>query len=277
MAPHIDSLSQYNVTAGERLFAYGTGFHGATAMQVDDQWSDYFVVDGDGTITFSVPELDPGTYWVIVHGAGGDTSPCEDSTQQLTIGDATTQALTASALTPDTVVLGDATTYYVTGTGLTTVHAVTFGNHGLAFEGASDEQLMITIPAELPDVHPGDTVELSLFGTSDTATLQVPTIGRPAGAADPNSAASASDVFSIDPAQLGADGGDVTITGYNFGADAAVFAGDIELSNVVVVSAGTITATVDSLAGYEGQQLIIGVTSNGWAAPESNVVLTVSS
>src|SRR6266851_2447862 len=117
MAPHIDSLSQHQAAPGQSLYANGSGFTGATGVQVNDQWADNYVVDGDVSVTFTVPQLDAGTYWVLVHTADG-ASPCEDTAQQLTIADPTGAALSLTSITPDTVVVGDETSYYLAGSGL---------------------------------------------------------------------------------------------------------------------------------------------------------------
>ena len=36
MGPRVDSLSNYQVTAGQQIYAYGAGFAGATRVTVGD-------------------------------------------------------------------------------------------------------------------------------------------------------------------------------------------------------------------------------------------------
>ena len=275
MAPVIEGLSQHRVSKGEleRIFVNGTGFTGATGVQIGDQWGEDHRVDGDTAITVSVPDLAPGAYWVVVHGADGDTSSCDGPGQTLEILAADGDGAVPPKLTgivPEEIVAGEANTYWLMGEGLTHVMSVRAGAHACAFEGYDDTQLKIDISADL-GVQAGENVKIEIITPSGaTAELSVPTRGRPGDAPYGVS------VFRVEPDSIGADGGEFTLIGTGFGADAQVWLGDVECYGVDVVDEGTLKAIAPNLTDQVGSTLTAFVISNGQQSVSTEATVTVT-
>jgi hypothetical protein len=275
MAPVIEGLSQHRVAKGDmdRIYVNGSGFTGATGVQIGDAWGGDHVVDGDVVITVSVPDLEPGAYWVVVHGADGEQSACDGPNQTLEIlaGGDGEGALAPQlwGITPEEIVVGEANTYWLSGEGLTNVMSVRCGADACAFEGYDDASLKIDIGADL-GVTAGEDVKIEVLSPrGDSAELMVPTRGRPGDAPYGVS------LFRCEPDRLGPDGGDFTIIGTGFGADAQVWLGDVECSPVDIVDEGTLRATAPSLVEHVGATLTALVISNGQQSVSTEAKVTV--
>jgi hypothetical protein len=275
MAPLIEGLSQHRVTKGEleRIFVNGTGFTGATGVQIGDQWGGDHVVDGDTIITVSIPDLEPGAYWVVVHGADGDLSPCDGPSQTLEIVAATDGAAVApklAGITPEEIVVDEENTYWLSGEGLTGVTSARAGAHACEFQGYDDAQLAITVSADL-GVQPGQQVKVEVMNSrGQSAELMVPTRGRPGDAPYGVS------LFKCEPDSLGADGGEFTLIGTGFGADAQVWLDDVECYGVDVVDDGTLKAIAPNLSDRVGSTLTALVISNGQQSVSTEAKITVT-
>src|SRR5262245_37635523 len=276
MAPVIEGLSQHRVTKGEidRIFVNGTGFTGATGVQIGDQWGNDHVVDGDTTITVSIPELEPGAYWVVVHSPDGEQSSCDGASQTIEIvaaedgGGAVAPKL--SGITPEEIVVGEENTYWLSGEGLTGVISARAGAHACEFQGYDDTQLMITVSADL-GVQPGEQVKVEVMNSrGESAELMVPTRGRPGDAPTGVS------LFRCEPDTLGVDGGEFTLIGTGFGADAQVWLGDVECYGVDVVDDGTLKAIAPNLSDQVGSTLTAFVISNGQQSVSTEAKVTVT-
>jgi hypothetical protein len=151
----------------DRIYVSGSGFTGATGVQIGDAWGGDPVGDGDVVITVSVPDLAPGSYWVVVHGADGEQSACDGPNQTLEIlaGGDGEGALAPQlwGITPEEIVVGEANTYWLSGEGLTNVMGVRCGAHACAFEGCDDASLKIDISADL-GVTAGEDVKIEVLG-----------------------------------------------------------------------------------------------------------------
>jgi hypothetical protein len=61
-------LSNHQVTAGESVYGYGSGFEDVTGVEVGSEWAPDFRVDGTTVVTFTVPHGAGGaTEWVVLH------------------------------------------------------------------------------------------------------------------------------------------------------------------------------------------------------------------
>src|SRR5215213_9358672 len=153
MAPQIDSLSNHRIGVGDpmrSIFVRGSGFQGATGVQVGDQWADFIV----GT-----------TQWVIVHTPEG-TSPCVGDAQLITVDDITDvppAVLRVDEMVPPTIALGRSDTYWLMGTGLSQVTMAGIGSTPCPVESYDDTRLMLHIPQAVDGAADGATVELQVF------------------------------------------------------------------------------------------------------------------
>jgi hypothetical protein len=275
MAPVIEGLSQHRVTKGEidRIYLNGTGFTGTTGVQIGDEWGGDHVVDGDIVITVSIPDLAPGAYWVVVHSPDGETSSCDGPSQTLEILEAGDGAVppTLSGIVPEEIVVGEANTYWLTGAGLTGVISVRAGAHACAFEGYDDAQLKIDVSADL-GVTAGEDVKVEVITSSGaSAELMIPTRGRPGETPYGVS------LFRVEPDTIGADGGEFTLIGTGFGADAQVWLGDVECYGVDIVDGGTLKAIAPNLSDQVGSTLTALVITNGQQSVSTDAKVTVVS
>ena len=278
MAPVIESLSQHRVTKGEleRIYVNGTGFTGATGVQIGDDWGSDHRVDGDTTITVTLPDLAPGAYWVVVHSPDGETSSCDGPSQTLEIleaadGDgAGAAAPKLSGIVPEEIVAGEANTYWLIGEGLTQVISVRAGAHACAFEGYDDTQLRIDITAE-QGISSGQDVKIEVMTASGgSAELTVPARGRPGDAPYGVS------LFRVEPDTISADGGEFRLIGTGFGADAQVWLDDIDCYGVDVIDDGTLTAVAPNLSDKVGTTMTALVISNGQQSVSTEAKVTVT-
>jgi IPT/TIG domain len=275
MAPVIEGLSQHRVTKGEidRIFVNGTGFTGATGVQIGDEWGGDHVVDGDTIITVSIPDLAPGAYWVVVHSPDGEQSSCDGPRQTLEILDGAEGSAAEpklSGITPEEIVVGEENSYWLSGEGLTGVTSARAGAHACEFQGYDDTQLMITVSADL-GVQAGEEVKVEVMNSHGvSAELMVPTRGRPGDAPYGVS------LIRVEPDTIGADGGEFTLIGTGFGADAQVWLGDVECYGVDVVDEGTLRAVAPNLSDQVGSTLTAFVISNGQQSVSTEAKVTVT-
>lgn len=278
VAPRIDSLSNHQVSDQERIFINGSGFTGATGVQVGSDWATDFVVDGDSSITVTLPPLAGGsTNWVIVHTPEG-TSPCEGEAQLLTVAapdDVPPGALRLDSIVPETVTLGRAEPYWLQGEGLSRTSSVILGSSACSFEATDDQRLMFNVPAELRGAPEGGTMELTVFAGGTSATLSVTVTAQP-DAPEPGSDTGAGPALtSVEPTELGVDGGQVVVYGMHLAAVTAMSVGDVWCT-VEETGAGRVVASVPSLAGYEGQSLAVCVNDGVTASGETDILITVT-
>ncbi len=178
MAPQIDSLSNHRIGVGDPMRSIcvrGSGFQGATAVQVGDQWVE-FIVDGDEIITVTLPHLLAGTtQWVIVHTPDG-ASPCVDDGQLITVDDITDvppAELRIDEMVPPTINLGRSDTYWLMGTGLSQVTMAGIGSTPCPVESYDDTRLMLHIPEWVEGAADGATVELQVCSHGASAKLNI--------------------------------------------------------------------------------------------------------
>jgi hypothetical protein len=274
MAPRIDSLSNHQVSEGQSIFAYGSGFVDVTGVQVGTEWATSFVVDGDTIITFTTPHQPGGsTNWVVVHLADGTTSPAEGDPQMVTydsILEPPAGALTIDSIVPDTITLGRADTYWVMGTGLSQTHIVTLGNDAPTFETYDDTRVMLHVH-ELP-LDSGASLELTIFAGEHHATLTVNT----AVAEEPEKPYDRPVIFSVEPMTLPAGGGQITIHGDDFQYVTTAAVGGVA-ATIDSLERTQIVATVGSLAEHVGQTVGVEVIdSNTSSGLSSNHEITVT-
>jgi len=278
VAPRVDSLSNHRIGMGDplpRIFIYGSGFSGASGVQIGDTWVEDFRVDGDTVITITVPHLTAGTTnWVVVY-TGDDASPCEGDAQLLTIDDLTDippGALTVTGITPETIAVGRHEPYWLLGTGLSQVTWAVIGSSACQVESYDDERLVVYVPADCDGAADGATVELKVFSPTEHATLHVACHGPVAET--PPAEDGWPGIFSIDPDRLGVAGGQVVVYGYRLSRVIAMNV-DTVACTVDETSADWLRATVPSLAGHEGQRLSISVSDGTWASPHTDAHLAV--
>lgn len=274
MAPQIDSLSNHRIGVGDpmrSIFIRGSGFKGATGVQVGDQWAE-FIVDGDEIITVTLPHLIAGTtQWVIVHTPEG-TSPCVGDAQLITVDDITDvppAALRLDEMVPPTIALGRSDTYWLTGTGLSQVTMAQIGRTPCPVESYDDTRLMLHIPDGVDGGADGATVELQVFAAGGSASLNI-TCSAPVTPHEEGWPV----LISVEPSRLGVDGGRIVVQGTRLDWVTTVSVGDIACT-LESTSAGTLYATVPSLEGHRGETLAITVTDPSWASPAGSVAITV--
>ena len=277
VTPQISSLSSHHVTDQQRIYVYGSGFQDVAGVQVGDDWAADVIVDGDSTITLTLPHLAAGsTNWVIVHNGDGTASPCEGDAQLVTvqaIEDAPPAALRIDAVTPDTVALGRSDPYWITGAGLSQVHAVTLGDSACQFESYDDTRLMFTTPEQLRNVADGGTAVLTVIANEQTATASVTGSAGQATSVPDDPAPPA--LTGVSPTELNAAGGQIAVQGLHLGHVVTVSVGPVSCV-VDAVQAETVTATVPSLADYVGQTLQVMVTDDAHASGETDILITVT-
>ena len=277
MAPRIDSLSNHRVSSQQTIYVNGSGFTGATGVQVGSDWAADFIVDGDTVITVTLPELPGGsTNWVIVYGADGSTSPCDGDAQLLTVDapeDAPPAALRLDSLTPDTITLGRADTYWLQGAGLSQAGSVTLASSACVFESYDETRLIVHVPEQVNGATGGQDAELTVTVGSKMASLTVPCVAAPsaqeAGAGPPS-------LTGVSPTELGVDGGQLTVQGMHLEGVQKASVGDVWCT-VESTDYHQVVLSVPSLSGYEGQSLQVCVNDGANASGETDIVVTVTS
>ncbi|MEO8697367.1 MAG: IPT/TIG domain-containing protein [Acidimicrobiales bacterium] len=274
MAPQIDSLSNHRIGVGDSMrsiFVRGSGFQGATGVQVGDQWAE-FIVDGDEIITVTLPHLLAGTtQWVIVHTPEGP-SPCVGDAQLITVDDLTDvppAALRIDEMVPPTIDLGRADTYWLLGTGLSQVTMAGIGATPCPVESYDDTRLMLHIPQGVEGAADGATVELQVFSPAGSATLNI-TCTAPLKDHEEGWPV----LTSIEPNRLGVEGGRIVVQGVRLDWVSTVVVGDISCT-IESTSEGTIYAMVPSLEGHRGETLAVTVIDPQYASPAGSVAITV--
>jgi hypothetical protein len=279
MAPRIESLSSHRVTSHQSIYVNGTGFRDVVGVQVGPDWADSFVVDGESTITITLPEMAGGsTNWVVVHTRDGDASPCEGDAQLLTVeavDDVPVGPLRIDSLTPEAITLGRADPYWIIGSGLSRASSVTIASSGCRFEAYDDSRMVFYLPEHVNGATDGAVIELAVVSPRDTATMvvncTVPPDLPPSGAE-----AGPPHLTGVRPDHLGSDGGQIVVEGLSLQHVVTVSVGDVACS---VESTGyrEVTATVPGLADYVGQSLAVTVTDGTYASGETDILVTVTS
>lgn len=274
----LDSLSNHQVSSGESIYGYGSGFEGVTGVQVGAEWAPSFHVDGTTVVTFTVPHGAGGaTEWVIVHRSDGTSSPCVGDGQLITYAsplDAPPAALRLDSLTPDTITVGRADSYWLLGAGLSKVTAVVIGRSACSYETYDDERLVMHVP-EHATADSGEThVEIKVMGHTGDATLSVPYVSF----VDSASANGPPSVFSVEPTSLPSTGGQLTIRGGGFQGVQWVRIGDAEVTiesahhDVLVVQVGSLAHSAGERVGVEvgndfGQNWAVGTDDHITVGP----------
>lgn len=263
MGPRVDSLSNYQVTAGQQIYAYGAGFAGATRVTVGDVEATHVFSADDVTILFTLPDQPGGsTNWVVVTGADGTTSPCVGAAQLVTYVDGVTDqprgALRLDGVTPSPIVAGQPNSYWVLGSGLSDVNVVIVGGHGCNYETHDDARLVIEVPAFDHDSSK-PTVLLRVHDSQTHADLDVPCVTI----ADASPAAGTPWVGHLEPSELPVTGGRLVVHGGSLGDVTAIDVGGVE-ATIEEIHDDQVIVHVGSLAGHEHQQLmVVAVTPRG--------------
>ena len=251
----LDSLSNHEVTAGQHIHGYGSGFEAVIGVQVGTEWATDFKVDGTTIVSFTVPHGAGGaSEWVIVHRGDGTSSPCVGDDQRLTYVDplaAPNPALRLDSITPETITLGRADSYWVLGAGLSAVSWTTVGHSGCEYETYDDTRLILHVPEQVRVDEGATTVEVKVATPSGPIqSLQVPCTKL----ADAQVAGGPPAVLNVDPTSLPSSGGRLTIHGGGFTELQWVHVG---AADVTIESAheAVIVVHVGSLADYVGQRL----------------------
>jgi len=275
MAPRIEYLSNHRIGVGDpmrSIFLHGTGFQGATGVQIGDQWAESYIVDGDTVITVTLPHLIAGTTnWVIVHGPDG-TSPCEGDGQLITVDDLTdvpAGEVRLDEMVPSTIALGRADTYWIMGTGLSQVTMAQIGGTACPVESYDDTRLMVHIPEQVDGGVDGATLEMLVSSPGHTTSLMV-SCSAPVAPHEEGWPV----LTSVDPTRLGVDGGRITVQGVRLDWVMTVSVGDVACT-LESTSAGTLYALVPSLEGHRGETLTVTVTDPSYASPAGSVAITV--
>jgi hypothetical protein len=274
VAPHIASLSNHRIGVGDpmrSIFVRGSGFQGATGVQVGDQWAE-FIVDGDEIITVTLPHLLAGTtQWVIVHTPDG-TSPCVGDAQLITVDDITdvpAAVLRVDEMVPPTIALGRSDTYWLVGAGLSQVTMAGIGSTPIPVESYDDTRLTLRIPEGVDGGADGATVELQVFSPTGSAKLSI-SCTAPVTPHEEGWPV----VTGVEPTRLGVVGGRIEVQGARLDWVTTVLVGTVECT-IESKSASTISAMVPSLEGHRGETLKVAVTDPSWASPESSAAITV--
>jgi len=263
MGPRVDSLSNYQVTAGQQIYAYGAGFSGATRVTVGDAEATHVYSADDVAIVFTLPNQPGGsTNWVVVTGADGSTSPCVGDAQLVTYLDGVTDqprgALRLDSVTPSPIVAGRPNDYWLVGSGLSGAVVVMVEGHSCDFETHDDARLVMRVPAFRHDSSQ-PTVEVKVHDQQTSATLAVQCVTE----ADATPPAGPPWVGHLDPAELPASGGRLVVHGGSLSDVTAIDVGGID-ATIEEVHDDQVVVTLGSLAGYEHQQLmVVAVTPRG--------------
>ena len=263
MGPRVDSLSNYQVTAGQQIYAYGAGFAGATRVTVGDAEATHVYSADDVTIVFTLPNQPGGsTNWVVVTGADGSTSPCVGDAQLVTYLDGVTDqprgALRLDSVTPSPIVAGRPNDYWLVGSGLSGAVVVMVEGHSCDFETHDDARLVMRVPAFRHDSGQ-PTVEVKVHDQQTSATLAVACVTE----ADATPPAGPPWVGHLDPAELPASGGRLVVHGGSLSDVTAIDVGGID-ATIEEIHDDQVVISLGSLAGYEHQHLpVTAITPRG--------------
>jgi hypothetical protein len=274
----LDSLSNHQVTEGEYIHAYGSGFENVTGVQVGAEWATELKVDGTTIASFKVPHGAAGaSEWVVVHRSDGTSSPCVSDQQRVTYADPLAppvSALRLDSITPDTITLGRADSYWILGAGLSTASWASVGHSGCEYETYDETRLILHVPEQVRVDEGATTVEIKVGSPSGPVqSLHAPCIKLK----DAQSAGGPPAVLSLDPVSLPSSGGRLTIHGGGFQNVQWVHVGPAEVT-IDSVHHDTIVVTVGSLEQYVGERLGVEVCNDfgqNWAI-DSHDHLTVT-
>jgi hypothetical protein len=261
MPPKLDSLSNYEVKSGQRIYGYGSGLAGASGVTVGDAAATDVYAAEDDAVLFVVPHQPGGSRnWVVVTGHDGSTSPCEGEAQLLTYVDEVFDppvggAVSLQSITPSPVTVGRADSYWVLGSGLAAVSVVVFGPHACTYETHDDTRLLIHIPEfHIDSTHA--TMDLAIHTPDSTATLAVDVVPL----ADALPADQQPWIGHLDPPSLPASGGRLTIMGGGLHGVTSVGIGNAEVT-LEEVHDERIVVSVGSLAEYVHTQVAVEAVS----------------
>ena len=276
MGPRVDSLSNYQVTSGQQIYAYGGGLQGATRVTVGDAEATHVYSAEDTSIVFTLPSQPGGsTNWVVVTGADGSTSPCVGDAQLVTYLDGVTEQprgpLRIDSVTPSPIVAGQANSYWVLGSGFSDAVAVIVEGHACNHETHDDTRLVIQVP-EFRHDSSQPTVLLRIHDSQTHADLDVPCMTS----ADATPPAGPPWVGHLEPAELTAAGGRVVVHGGSLGDVTAIDVGGVE-ATIDEVHDDQVVITLGSLAGHEHEWLmVVAVTPRGGTPFSESAKLHVS-
>ncbi|MDT4920807.1 MAG: hypothetical protein QOI15_1709 [Pseudonocardiales bacterium] len=260
MGPRVESLSNYQVTAGQNVWAYGAGFTGVKKITVGDAEATEIVCYEDNTIGFHVPKQPGGSsHWVQITGADGSVSQCVSNAQLLTyldeVFDQPRGQLRLDSITPSPVTVGRADSYWVLGSGLSATSVVVMDGHSCDFETHDDERLVIHVPQFH---HPTEQTSMRLrVHTAHTqAELEVACVSLDDVVPEDHAPA----IGHLEPTQLPASGGKLTLWGAGLNGVTHVDVGLIA-ATIDEVHADHIVVTVPSLADHVHEELnVVAVT-----------------
>jgi hypothetical protein len=249
MGPRVDSLSNYEVTGGQLVWAYGAGFTGAKRVTVGDTDATDLINYDDVTLGFTVPKQPGGSSnWVQVTGADGTTSPCEGSGQLLTYADEVIDPprgeFRLDSVTPSPITAGRADSYWLQGSGLSAVSLVLIEDNNCSFETHDDTRLVFQVPEFRHDSsRPTATLRVHTATTSEDLAVECVTL------ADVLPSDAQPWVGHLDPIELPAEGGTLTLHGGALRDVLHVYVGNVE-ATIDELHDDQIVVTVGSLADY---------------------------
>jgi len=256
MGPRVDSLSNYQVTAGQQIYAYGAGFTGAMKVTVGDAEATHVYTAEDTSIVFTLPRQPGGsTAWVVVTGADGSTSPCVGDAQLVTylddVLDPPRGPLRLDSVTPTPIVAGRPDDYWLLGSGLSGAVAVILDGTACDYETHDDGRLVIRVPAFHHDSS-RPTAELKVHTHETFATLAVPCVIE----ADVVPSDSPPWVGHLEPPELPAAGGRLVVRGGALREVTNVLVGGTD-AVIEEVHDDHVLVSVGSLAGHEHEELMV--------------------
>ena len=254
-APTVTSLSPAagKTSGGNTVTINGTNLTGATAVKFGTTSATGLMAVSSTQITATAP-AGTGTVHVTV------TTPNGTSTTSASDQYTYTDLPAVTGVAPNSGPAGGGTSVTITGTNLTGASAVKFGvNSATGVNVVSSTQITATAPAGTGTVHVTVT---TINGTSTTS------------ASDQYTYVAAPTVASISPSQGPAAGGTlVTITGTNLTGATAVAFGTTSATNVAVVDATHVTATIPAGVAT-GSPVDVRVTTPGGTSAAGNQLYT---
>lgn len=254
MTARVDSLSNYQIKPGQTVWAYGAGLLGATKVMVGDAEATGLISYDDVTLGFTAPTQPGGsTNWVQVTGKDGSTSPCVGDGQLVTylddVLDPPRGALRLDSLTPSTITAGRADSYWVLGSGLSATSVVVLENHNCDFETHDDERLMIKVP-EFRHDSSKPTAVLRVHTAQTSAEIEVACVTIDDVVPEDHAPA----IGHLDPTQLPASGGTLTLWGGGLNSVTHVTVGRVE-ATIDELHADHVVVTVPSLAEHVHEEV----------------------
>jgi YVTN family beta-propeller protein len=237
-------------SGGTLVTISGSGFTGATGVTIGGVAASNVTVVSDTSITATTPAGSVGVASVLVTTAAG-TNAANTAYTYLA-------APTVTSISPSTGSTGGGTAVNITGTDFTGATGVTIGGAAASFTVVSSTSITATTPA----------------GTG-TAAIVVTTPGASSAANPLYTYVASPTVTSVSPSNGSTAGGTaVTITGTNFTGATGVTVQGSAATNVVVVSATSITCTTP--AGTAGTASVVVTTPGGSNAANTRFTYIVS-